>query len=69
HIHVAAARHYSLGHATELFGQVMMEDDLIVKPINYDNGTAKVPEGPGWGVDLDEEALSEYAVSSAVIIN
>ncbi|MBW1985513.1 MAG: mandelate racemase/muconate lactonizing enzyme family protein [Deltaproteobacteria bacterium] len=69
HIHVAAARHYSLGHATELFGQVMMEDDLIVKPINYDNGTAKVPEGPGWGVELDEGALNKYAVSSAVIIN
>jgi len=68
HIHVAAAMHYSLGHATELFGQIMMEDDLIVTPINYDNGTANVPEGPGWGVDLDEESLSKYAVSSTVII-
>ena len=68
HIHVAAARHYSLGHATELFGQIMMEDDLIVHPINYDNGKANVPEGPGWGVDLDEDALRTYAVSPTVII-
>jgi muconate cycloisomerase len=68
HIHAAAARHYSLGHATELFGHLMMEDDLIVHPINYDNGTANVPDGPGWGVDLDEAALRKYAVSSTVII-
>ena len=49
-IHVAAARYHSLGHDMELFGHLMMADDLIADPINYDHGTATVPTGPGWGV-------------------
>ncbi len=68
HIHIAAAKHYSLGHATELFGQIMMADDLIKEPINYDNGVATVPDGPGWGVELDEAALEKYASGSMVVI-
>jgi len=59
--HLAAAKHHSLGHATELFGHVMMEDDLIVDPIDYSDGTATLPAGPGWGVELDEDALKKYA--------
>ena len=67
-IHVAAARYHSLGHAIELFGHLMMEDDLIKAPINYDDGTATVPSGPGWGVELDEAALKKYAIHETVII-
>jgi muconate cycloisomerase len=67
-IHLAAARHHSLGHATELFGHVMLEDDLIVEPINYDGGTATVPAGPGWGVELDEDALKKYATADTAIV-
>ena len=67
-VHLAAARHSSLGHAVELFGQVMLEDDLIVKPIDYDNGTASVPKGPGWGVELDMDALDRYAAGPTVLI-
>ena len=65
-IHLAAARHYSLGHATELFGHVMLEDDMIVEPIDYDDGKATVPAGPGWGVELDEDALAKYATAKTV---
>jgi len=67
-IHLAAAKHMSLGHDTELFGHVMFEDDLIVEPINYDGGAATVPDGAGWGVELDEEALAKYAVGPTVKI-
>ncbi|MBI9082303.1 MAG: mandelate racemase/muconate lactonizing enzyme family protein [Desulfobacterales bacterium] len=67
-IHVAAARYHSLGHDMELFGHLMMSDDLIVDPINYDNGTATVPTGPGWGVELDEAALDTYATGPTVVI-
>ena len=68
HIHFHAANYYAIEHATELFGQEMMEDDLIVKPIDYSGGTAKVPEGPGWGVELDENALQKYATAPTVIL-
>ena len=65
-IHLAAVKHHSLGHDTELFGYIMLEDDLITKDIDYSGGTAKVPKGPGWGVDLDEAALEKYATGPTV---
>jgi muconate cycloisomerase len=68
-IHLAAAKHHSLGHATELFGHIMLEDDLIVEPIDYGGGTASVPGGPGWGVDLDGDALKKYATSVTTKLN
>jgi muconate cycloisomerase len=67
-LHLAAARHHSLGHATELFGHVMLEDDLITDPIDYGGGTGKVPAGPGWGIELDEDALEKYATAPTVEI-
>ena len=68
HIHLAAARFHSLGYATELFGQVMLENDLIVTSLNYNKGMAKVPTGPGWGIKLDENALEKYATSPTISI-
>ena len=67
-IHVAAARYHSLGHAIELWGHLMMEDDLIMERLNYSNGTATVPTGPGWGVALDRVALDKYATGPTVVI-
>jgi len=69
HIHLAAAKYYSLGgNAIELFGHVMWEDDLISSPLNYDKGLAKVPSNPGWGVKLDEKALEKYASGPTIQI-
>ena len=65
-IHLAAARFHSLGHAIELFGHEMIEDDLIKNPINYNDGTAKVPKGSGWGIELDEDALNKYATGETI---
>jgi len=66
--HVAAAKHDVLGHAPELFGNVMFEDDLIDPPLKYGKGTIKIPNGPGWGVKIDEKALEKYAKSPAITI-
>ncbi|MHA2430543.1 MAG: mandelate racemase/muconate lactonizing enzyme family protein [Promethearchaeota archaeon] len=68
HIHLHVANYHSINHATELFGQEMLVDDLILKPINYDNGRAKLPEGSGWGVTLDEHALERFATSSTITL-
>jgi muconate cycloisomerase len=65
-IHLAAARLPMLGHAVELFGYVMLEDDLITSPIDYSGGIARVPAGPGWGVTLDTTALDKYATGRTV---
>ena len=67
-IHLATAKFDSLIYAPELFGDVMLEDDLIENALRYENGTVKVPDGPGWGVNLDEKALEKYASGPKVII-
>lgn len=64
-VHIGAARAPLLGHAMELFGHVMMEDDLIVEPLDYSGGGVRVPGGPGLGVELDESALDRYMVAPA----
>ncbi|MEX2725491.1 MAG: mandelate racemase/muconate lactonizing enzyme family protein [Candidatus Freyarchaeota archaeon] len=68
HIHLAAARPHNFWYETELFGYVMFEDDLIKDPIDYSDGKAKLPQGPGWGVELDEEALAKYATGPTTVI-
>jgi len=67
-VHLGAARAAVLGHAMELFGHVMLEDDLIVEPLDYAGGRVRVPEGPGLGVTLDEDALDRYATGAPVVL-
>ena len=68
HIHFHVAKFHYIDHATELFGQEMLEDDLIQNSIDYSNGMAKLPESPGWGVKLDENALEKYATGETIIL-
>ncbi len=67
-IHVGAARLCVLGHEMELFGHVMLEDDLIVTPLEYAEGRVRVPDGPGYGVMLDEVALAKYATAPTRVV-
>lgn len=66
-VQIGAARAPALGHAMELFGHVMLEDDLIREPLDYAGGSVAVPEGPGLGVALDEDALERYATRAPVV--
>ncbi|RIK95857.1 MAG: hypothetical protein DCC71_22975, partial [Proteobacteria bacterium] len=67
-VHIGAARAGVLGHAIELFGHVMLEDDLVVEPLDYAGGRVRVPAGPGLGVTLDRDALDRYARGAPVAI-
>jgi muconate cycloisomerase len=67
-VHLGAARAAVLGHAMELFGHVMLEDDLIVDALDCSGGHVRVPDGPGLGVTLDEAALDRYATAPAVVM-
>jgi len=40
----------------------LRERDIIQNPFEMENGYTKVPETPGLGVELDEEALEKYRV-------
>lgn len=67
-IHIGTARAAQLGHAMELFGHVMLADDLVVEPLDYAGGRVRVPSGPGLGVALDEDALDRHATARPVVI-
>jgi len=38
-------------------------DDIIREPFDYDDGYLRIPEGPGLGIEIDEEKLHKYCVS------
>ncbi|AXE19571.1 muconate lactonizing mandelate racemase [Runella rosea] len=48
---------------SDIFGELVREDDLIVQPIRFENGAALVPQGAGLGIELDREALKKYKIS------
>lgn len=50
----------TLHWGTEMFGPLLMKDDIVVTPLNFhDNGVA-LPTGPGLGVEIDEDKLAHY---------
>lgn len=67
-VHIGAARAGVLGHAMELFGHIMMENDLVLESLDYSGGRVHVPAGPGLGVTLDEAALERYATAPATVM-
>ena len=40
---------------------VPWKDDLTGGPMEFDNGYARIPTKPGWGVDLDEDVARAHA--------
>ncbi|MEE2728598.1 MAG: mandelate racemase/muconate lactonizing enzyme family protein [Candidatus Latescibacterota bacterium] len=42
------------------------EDDLIAQPLDVHRGFMRIPEGPGLGVELDEDAVARYQTTQAV---
>lgn len=38
-------------------------DDIIREPFVYTNGSLRVPDGPGLGIEVDETKLKKYAAS------
>ena len=40
----------------------LYEHELITPGITVSNGTAPIPDGPGLGVDLDEDAVERYRI-------
>ncbi len=73
---LAAALHYIASlpvfpHADNIPKPVLLEYDLgdnplrtelLRSPITIEDGSIAVPEGPGLGIEIDEEAVARYAV-------
>lgn len=48
---------------SDLIGHMIRVDDLIREPLVTEGGAIRVPEGPGLGVDLDEDALDRWSTA------
>lgn len=60
--HLGAAM-TNLMYDSDVCGAVYMEDDLLEEPLEIANGFTKVPEKPGLGIKLDEDALAKYRIT------
>jgi L-alanine-DL-glutamate epimerase-like enolase superfamily enzyme len=62
-VHVTAACR-TMTLTSDICGESLRVDDLIVEPLVIEGGYVQVPERPGLGVELDEEAVERYRVRS-----
>jgi len=49
-----------LSFGTELFGPLLLTQELLATPLEYGNFTLVVPTGPGLGIELDEEVVAAH---------
>lgn len=58
---IASAHAFStfdnLAYGTELFAPLLLTEEILSKPLVYENFTLKVPTGAGLGIDLDENKI------------
>ncbi|MEN0614863.1 muconate cycloisomerase family protein [Klebsiella indica] len=46
---------------TEMFGPLLLKDDVVSVPLTFAEGQVVLPQTPGLGVELDEEKLRFYS--------
>ncbi|MCK2184720.1 muconate cycloisomerase family protein [Halomonas getboli] len=49
---------------TEMFGPLLLKDDIVAEPLRYHDFGVDLPAGPGLGVSLDEDRLKHYSRKS-----
>jgi muconate cycloisomerase len=57
HVFCASA---GVGAGCELFGPLLLADDLVTDPVTYTAGALRPPTGPGLGVTLDEDKVAAF---------
>ncbi|WP_163558456.1 muconate cycloisomerase family protein [Halomonas sp. NO4] len=50
-----------LAWGTEMFGPLLLKDDIVAEPLAYRDFGVALPTGPGLGIALDEDKLAHYA--------
>jgi L-alanine-DL-glutamate epimerase-like enolase superfamily enzyme len=65
-LHMAAVLPTATGHSINLDDQY--EEDITKERIPVIEGYSPVPEGPGLGIEVDEEALARVAANKPTII-
>lgn len=50
----------NLQWGTELFGPLLITEDILTTPLDYSNFELTVPNGPGLGIELDEAKVKRF---------
>ncbi|MCK0536707.1 muconate/chloromuconate family cycloisomerase [Alcanivorax quisquiliarum] len=50
----------TLHWGTEMFGPLLMKDDIVVQPLKFHDNGVELPTGPGLGIEIDEDKLARY---------
>ena len=45
---------------TELFGPLLLTEEILTEPLDYSDFSLKVPTGPGLGIALDEGRIAKF---------
>lgn len=53
---------------SDIFGELVREDDLIVEPIRFERAHALVPQGVGLAIELDRAAVERYRAGASTVI-
>lgn len=51
----------NLQWGTEMFGPLLLKDDIIASPLSFTDGGVALPAGPGLGVEIDNDKLNYYS--------
>jgi muconate cycloisomerase len=51
----------TMSWGTELFGPLLLADDIATVPVAYEAGMLHLNDGPGFGITIDEDKVSKYA--------
>ena len=50
----------NLHWGTELFGPLLLTEEILAEPLRYEDFSLLVPDGPGLGVSLDEDKVAHF---------
>ena len=56
----------NLQWGTELFGPLLITEEILARPLDYSNFELTVPSGPGLGIELDEARVRRFTRDAAI---
>jgi len=58
----------NLQWGTELFGPLLITEEILVEPLDYSDFELTVPSGPGLGIELDEARIKRFTRDGHVAV-
>lgn len=55
------------GHRPTQTAMAVYTDDVLTEPFRFEDGAVIVPDGPGWGIEVDRDKLQHYTVEEKVL--